>query len=226
MIAVTNCEEKSQKKFRSKIKPYLNSSSRKCVKLRSVRPEGKSKPTTELGDVDDTPLGDVNYLLNADLMLAVSHAIEDMASEVKDGELLSTFQDLGNFEPQRKRYRELSQNLSSVRVVGCGEPPKRCGKTEFVRFCSDDLARYWVVSLASDCSHAALVCQQVNKTDQFKEKLFVGFYTFNPFFVRSIHRHFSLMMVGLGKVIKNWQIEMNLPVLTQKELKKYLKDSQ
>ena len=40
-------------------------------------------------------------------MLAISHAIEDIAGEVRRGELMSTFQDFKNFLPHKSRYKSL-----------------------------------------------------------------------------------------------------------------------
>ncbi|NDE85893.1 MAG: hypothetical protein EB056_07745, partial [Verrucomicrobia bacterium] len=109
MICRTSEEKKSERLFRSCIKPYLKAKKPRTVpaspKYRSGR-DGK----------ENLPTSDVTHLFNHEAMLAVSHAIEDLAADIGEGELVSTFQHVNHFVPQRDRYLNLAKRLDAVRV--------------------------------------------------------------------------------------------------------------
>jgi hypothetical protein len=168
-------------------------------------PKARGKKAITLGDMVTIPESDIIHLFNNEAMLAVSHAIEDLASEQREGELISTFQKMKNFLPQKKRYTGLSKDLDSVRVWGEGEPPKRCGRIDFIPIFRPELFKYWIVLFSSTKVKAVLICRQVNQSEVFTEKLFAGFYSFNPFLVESVRRQFNLMSCGLDYVVNQWE---------------------
>ncbi|NJK92450.1 MAG: hypothetical protein HC904_11820 [Blastochloris sp.] len=236
MIAVTRDEESANQKFRAKLKKYVESGNSKCIKVKSTPAPGllsskkgkaKSKKKksdtvmTTLGELVNIPEHDITHLFNNEAMLAVSHAIEDMASEYREGELISTFQRLENFGPQKKRYVGLSKDLDAVRVWGEGTPPKGCSRIDFIPIFRPELMRYWVVLFASPKASAVLVCRQVNQTDSFQKKIFAGFYSFNPFLVESIRRQFNLMSCGLDYIVNEWEKDYHFGSPALKEINRY-----
>ena len=156
-------------------------------------------------------------------MLAISHAIEDIASETRQGELIATFQDFDNFLPEKNRYKSLAEDLDAVRVWGFGKVPNKCGKVDFIQTTEDRLRRYWLVLFDSEHTRAVLLCKQVNKASKFADKKFIGFYSFNPYLVQSIRWRFNLLSCGLTKVIAHWEKTFPFPDLKMCDLERYLK---
>jgi hypothetical protein len=96
-------------------------------------------------------------------------------------------------------------------VWGNGKIPKPVEGIDFIH--ADDLrvANYWMVLFESERVSALLLCRQKNKTDVFPKKKFVGFYTFNPFLVESVRRHFNLLTSGLPGLVEQWEKLIDLP---------------
>lgn len=220
MIAETRQEQRTRRRFVSKLKPYVQSLDPRCLPVE--RSAGKKKAT--LGDLVAVPQGDITHVFNNEAMLAISHAIEDLASEVREGELIATFQKLENFKPQKKRYQGLAKDLDAVRVWGSGMIPARCPSIDFIPIFRPEMERYWIVVFCSPEHHAVLVCRQINNATDFADKVFAGFYSFNPFLVESIRRHFNLMSCGLDGVVSAWEREFRLPSMSLKEINGLLAD--
>lgn len=119
------------------------------------------------------------YLFDAEAMLAVGHAIEDLALDAAAGRLLAVFQEFKQFEPMRERYWQLGATLDEVQVLGYGRKPARNGRVKYGHLGQSPLKDFWVVLYEGRRQQALLFCRQVNKTGLFEEKKFVGFYTFD-----------------------------------------------
>ena len=221
MLAKTKCERQTTKTFQAKLKPYRHhfekGSGSVCVH------RGREQRTVRLGNLVKVPDSDLHHVMEPEAMLAISHAIEDIAGEVRKGELIATFQDFKNFLPEKNRYLSLAEDLDAVRVWGCGEVPKKCGKVDFVQTNDERLRRYWLVLFDSPDARAVLVGRQVNKAAKFEDKKFVGFYSFNPYLVQSIRWRFNLLSCGLSKIIAHWEKSVSLPDLKMCDLERYLK---
>jgi hypothetical protein len=215
MLVKTNCERTTNKKFKAKLKPYHHHFE-KCPKAVAVH-HGRDKGTVRLGDLVTIPDSDLHHVMDPEAMLAISHAIEDIAAEERKGELIATFQDFKNFLPSKNRYMSLAEDLDAVRVWGAGTIPKKCGKVDFVQV-DDKLLRYWLVLFESEHSRAVLLGKQVNKATEFADKKFIGFYSFNPYLVQSIRWRFNLLSCGLSRVISHWEKSFPFPVLKMKDL--------
>jgi hypothetical protein len=198
MICRTSEEKKSERLFRSRIKPYL-----KVKKTRTVPASRKYRSRS--AQKVELPISDVTHLFNHEAMLAVSHAIEDLAEHIGEGELISTFQHVNHFTPQRQRYLTLAKCLDAVRVWAEGEPPANTASIDFIPIFHPELTRYWVVLFDSEEIHAVLFCKQANGCCEFPKKVFSGFYSFNPFLVRCIRRRFSLLACGMDGVISDFE---------------------
>jgi hypothetical protein len=216
MLAKTKCEKATTKRFKAKLKPYHHHFDR-CSKAIAVH-HGRSQEKVRLGDLVTIPDSDLHHVMDSEAMLAISHAIEDIAGEERKGELIATFQDFKNFAPYRARYMGLADDLDAVRVWGCGRPPEKCGKVDFIVADEAKLLRYWLVLFDSADTRAVLLCKQVNKAEKFEDKKFLGFYSFNPYLVQSIRWRFNLLSCGLTRVISHWEKSFPFPDLKMRDL--------
>jgi hypothetical protein len=221
MLAKTSCEKATTKKFRAKLKPYHHHFDR-CPKAIAVH-HGRSSGKVRLGDVVTIPDSDLHHVMDPEAMLAISHAIEDIAGEERRGELIATFQNFENFLPHRARYMSLAEDLDAVRVWGCGKPPQKCGKVDFIVADDAKLLRYWLVLFDSPHARAVLLCKQVNKAEKFEDKKFLGFYSFNPYLVQSIRWRFNLLSCGLTRVIAHWERSFPFPDLKMRDLDRMIR---
>jgi hypothetical protein len=221
MIAKTNCEKATTKRFKAKLKPYHHHF-KECSKAVCVH-NGRLQHQVRLGDLVTIPDSDLHHVMDAAAMLAISHAIEDIAAEERRGELIATFQDFKNFLPYRNRYIGLAEELDAVRVWGCGKVPQKCGKVDFVQADEQKLLKYWLVLFDSEPTRAVLLCKQVNRAEKFEEKKFIGFYSFNPYLVQSIRWRFNLLSCGLSRVISHWEKSFPFPDLKMRDLDRLIR---
>lgn len=128
------------------------------------------------------------YGVDAETMVAASHAIEDLALDEANGFLLASFQDIQNFESQRERYWQVAATIDEVQVVFGGAKPRRDGRVSFVSMNGTVLERYWVVLYQGRRSQALLLSRQTNDANAVEEKTFTGFYTFDPRIIEKVRR--------------------------------------
>jgi hypothetical protein len=224
MLLDTEGQSVTSRKFNTLLNGYLQDSGSAIVKPAYTNgATTKRRSAIKLGDVVRIPETDITHVYNNEAMLAISHAIEDLASETRQGELISTFQELANFQPQKKRYQGLAKDLDAVRVWGNGAIPSGCPGVDFIPIFRPELLRYWMVLFASPDTHAVLLCRQINDSKDFRKKVFAGFYSFNPFLVESVKRHFNLMSVGLDKLIRQWEKDLAIPTISLSAINKLFK---
>ena len=221
MLAKTPCERATTSRFKAKLKPYHHHFE-KCSKAVRVH-HGRTQDKVRLGEVVKIPDSDLHHVMEPEAILAISHAIEDLAGETRRGELIATFQDFKNFLPEKKRFISLAEDLDAVRVWGSGTVPKNCGKIDFIETDEQRMKRYWLVLFDSPDSRAVLLCKQVNRATDFHDKKFIGFYSFNPYLVQSIRWRFNLLSCGLSRVMSHWEKSFAFPDLKMCDLERYLK---
>jgi hypothetical protein len=221
MLAKTSCEKATTKRFKAKLKPYHHHFHR-CSKAVAVH-HGRSQDKVRLGDLVTIPDSDLHHVMDADAMLAISYAIEDVAGEERQGELIATFQNFDNFLPHKTRYMSLAEDIDAVRVWGSGKPPQKCGKVDFIVADDPKLLRYWLVLFDSPKTRAVLLCKQVNKAEKFEDKKFLGFYSFNPYLVQSIRWRFNLLSCGLSRVMSHWERSFPFPDLKMRDLDRMIR---
>ena len=221
MLAKTNCERATTKRFKAKLKPYHHHF-KDCSKAVCVH-HGRSHAKVRLGDLVTIPDSDLHHVMDSKAMLAISHAIEDVAAEERQGELIATFQDFKNFLPHKNRYIGLAEGLDTVRVWGCGQVPQKCGKVDFIQADEQRLLRYWLVLFDSEHTRAVLLCKQVNRAEKFEDKKFLGFYSFNPYLVQSIRWRFNLLSCGLSGVMSHWEKSFPFPDLKMRDLDRLIR---
>lgn len=201
MIAETACERNAGRKFQEFIERHRDEGSKGAFTINRCRETDR----VTLGDAVYVPKSDVHHVLDSDIMLGVSHAIEDLAEDIGEGELIATFQEFKNFEPQRDRYNRLARRLNAVRVWGSGPKPKGCPKIDFISAADPKVKRYWLVLFDSPRCRAILLCRQLNRAKTFDKKHFIGFYSFNPYLVQSVRWRFNLLSSGLSRILAHWE---------------------
>ena len=217
MFAPSSSEAKTAGRFKKKLRLPAAGDTPRLLRLRKC-PETKKT----LGEAVFIPEHDLIHVFDGDTLLAVSHAIEDLASETGAGELIATFQSFENFLPSRKRYAGLARDLDAVRVWGSGPIPKGCPGVDFIQSENARLMRYWLVLFEGPNDHAVLVCKQLNNAAETEKKKFVGFYSFCPYLVQSIRWRFNLVSSGLNKVVKHFEASFSLPDVKMSDLGPFL----
>ena len=136
------------------------------------------------------------YLFDAEAILAVSHAIEELALEEANGFLLATMQEFKHFEPHRERYWQLAATIEEARVIAKGKRPPRHGHLKFFAMNRQTLAEFWTVLYQGHRRQAMLVCRQANGAKVFEQKRFDGFYTFNAGLIERVRREIEEILAG------------------------------
>jgi hypothetical protein len=142
------------------------------------------------GDLADNTF----YGVDAETMVAASHAIEDLALDEANGFLLASFQDIHNFESQRERYWQIAATIDEVQVIYGGTKPRRDGRVRFASMKGTALERYWVVLYQGRRAQALLLSRQTNVTTAVEEKTFAGFYSFDARIIASVRREVGQML--------------------------------
>lgn len=223
MLVLNSLERKIQKAFEPRLREHFGEK-REALFYRISHPRGSKHATlrpVETGTALHIPKNDATHIYNGAAMLAISHAIEDFAEGIGNGELVATFQKMENFLGEKKRYVALSRKLDSVRVSGEGIPPKGCPKIDFIPTFHHELNRYWIVSYSNPTESVVLIAKQINKETIFEKKLYYGFYTFNPFLAQSIRRKLLLASCGLGSIIDLWVKQHHIPTISSRDLNAY-----
>ena len=136
------------------------------------------------------------YGLDAEAMVALSHAIEDVALDEANGRLLASFQDSRNFESQRERYWQLAATIEEVRVLTAQKKPRRQGCLKRFDLLPPALAPYWVVMYQGRRAQVLALSRQTNDTAIISEKQFIGFYTFDAQIIERVREELGLALKG------------------------------
>jgi hypothetical protein len=139
---------------------------------------------------------DTFYGLDADTMLAITHAVEDLALEAAEGQLLVSFQDLRFFNDHRERYWQLAATLEGVRVMGGGRLPQPEPGIQFLKINQPGLNRFWIVLYQGRQAAILLIGRQVNDTAFIPDKRFLGSYTFDRRVIERIHANLEAVIAG------------------------------
>jgi hypothetical protein len=148
---------------------------------------GKRVRKVSQGELTDNTF----YGVDAETMVAASHAIEDLALDEANGFLLASFQDIQNFESQRERYWQVAATIDEVQVIYGGAKPRRDGRVRFASMKGTALERYWVVLYQGRRAQALLLSRQTNAATAVEEKTFAGFYTFDARIIENVRREIS-----------------------------------
>jgi len=145
------------------------------------------------------------YCFDAEAILAVSHAIEELALEEANGFLLATMQEFKNFEPHRERYWQLAATLEDAWVIAKGRRLPRHGQLKFIATDDTTLAPFWTVLYQGHHREAMLVSRQVNGAKIFEQKRFDGFYTFHPSLILRVRRDIEEILRGRASRMREFE---------------------
>lgn len=122
----------------------------------------------------------VFYDFDADSLVAIWHAVEDIALEEAKGSLLAAVQEFSWLESQRERYEQLALTLDEVRVIGTGSAPRRNPRLKLMTDKKGTFNRFRAILYSGPRTEVAFVAEQTNKGRDFDARRFNGFYTFEP----------------------------------------------
>jgi hypothetical protein len=142
------------------------------------------------------PQPNVFYGLDANAMLAFTHAVEETALEEAEGSLLVSFQDLRYFDAHRERYWQLAATIQEVCVLGAGRKP-RPEKGVLFRMVGHTVLRdFWIVLREGRRGQVLLVGRQTNRTEFIPSKKFLSYYTFNPTLIGRMRANINAILAG------------------------------
>ena len=144
------------------------------------------------------------YIFDADAMCAVGHAIEDLALEEANGQVMSAFQHFGNFETHRERYCQLAATVDRVQALAAGPKPRAVRRIQFIRDSKSAGKAFWMVSYEGHHRHALLVCRQMNRPEYFEDGKYTGFYTFDPHLVSRFRNDMIESAKGAGSDLREF----------------------
>jgi hypothetical protein len=162
----------SHSEFVERIQEYLPSNAEIC----RTDAEGRSDGTNVGSDVSENDF----YLFDAEALSALSHAIEEIALEEARGEFLAAIQNFDQFESLQERLWQLAATLDNVQIIASGTTPQPHGHLKFCNAGQSLLNNFWILLFKGPENQILFLCEQANKTANFDEKKFIGFYTFNP----------------------------------------------
>jgi len=157
---------------------------------------------------------EVFHGLDADAMLAMTHAIEEIAMEEADGRLMVSFQDFRHFMDHRERYEQLSATLDEVTVLGVGRKPDALNRVRFRGVDGTALRHYWIAAYRGRRSQVILAGRQINETRFIPRKRFVGFYSLASSAVNRLWSNVDTVAAGRADALhefERWQ-ELDLAV--------------
>ena len=141
--------------------------------------------------------GNTFYLLDSETMLAVSHAIEELAMDEANGRLLASFQNFSAFASHREKYRSMADTIDDVVVVGSGRKPRPAGRIKFISADKSAMSAFWVVLYQGRRTHALLMSRQCNEAEEIEAKRFTGFYTFDERLIARVRHDIECLLGGV-----------------------------
>ena len=140
--------------------------------------------------------GNTFYLMDAEAMLAASHAIEDLALDEANGRMLASFQDFAGFSSHRERYCQLAATVDEVIVAGTGKKPRPCKRLRFVSADGTALTSFWIVIYQGRRTQAMVLSRQTRETAGLDQRSFFGFYTFDPRLIERVRQDIDALLGG------------------------------
>ena len=151
----------------------------------------------DAGNALDEGLADnVFYNFDADSVLAIWHAVEDIALEEGSGSLVAAIQEFPWFESQRERYESLALTLDQVEVIGAGPLPRRIPRLKFVADKKGAMKKFRALVYEGPHVEVAFVTEQENGAKDFEARRFTGFYTFEAGLVGRLRADLMELLAG------------------------------
>lgn len=138
----------------------------------------------------------VFYEFDADSLVAIWHAVEDIALEEGGGSLIAGIQEFSWFESQRDRYEQLGLTLDKVELIGAGALPRRTARISFVPDKKGAVKRFRGLIYTGPRVQVAFFAEQQNAAKDFDTRRFTGFYTFDEGLIRRLRADFPDLLAG------------------------------
>jgi hypothetical protein len=146
----------------------------------------------------------VFYLFDSEAMLAMSHAIEELALDEANGTLLAIFGCFKDFEPHRERYWQLAATLKDVRVLASGKKPRQHGHLRFLTTRKSGLNSLCAVVYEGGRANALLLgCADPAK--HAGDHRFVGFYSLNNQVIARLRQDIDRLIDGRSSTFREFK---------------------
>ena len=170
--------------------------------------------------LDSGLAADVFYDFDADSLLAIWHAVEDIALEEGSGSMVAAVQEFRWVESQRERYESLALTLEQIELIGTGAMPRRIPHLKFVADKKGSAKKFRALVYEGPHTQVAFVTEQQNQAKDFEARRFTGFYTFEAGLVgrlRADLMEFSFREFARQRAIYDAGREIQRELANQKE---------
>lgn len=184
--AVTGNRRLSNDGFMTRVREYL-----------TMEATARQIDGAEGGNALDQGLADnLFYEFDADSVLAIWHAVEDIALEEGKGSLLAAMQEFSWFEAHRERYEQLGLTLDKVELAGTGSAPRRAARLKFLPDKKSVGKAFRGVVYEGPRVRVAFFGEQANQAKDFESRRFTGFYTFDEGLIARLRTDFVDLVAG------------------------------
>ena len=136
------------------------------------------------------------YEFDADSVVAIWHAVEDLALEEASGSLVAAIQEFSWVEAHRERYEQLALTVDHVEVIGAGAAPRRMARMKWLADRKGAVKRYRAAIYEGPEVQVAFVAEQANEAKEFEARRFRGFYTFDAGLVARLRADLIDLVAG------------------------------
>lgn len=136
---------------------------------------------------EDLQKRNFRYIFTVDGMTEISHLIENFVlANPRTADMHVSFQFFSRFEDQRETYEELAKAVNRMWLYGVPDvPPPVLPRTTIVDTSNTLLVKYWFVVAYGPGVHMTLLAEEISQGDEnvsLHDRIYEGFYTFNPDF--------------------------------------------
>ena len=144
------------------------------------------------------------YEFDADSLVAIWHAVEDIALEEGAGSLLASMQEFSWFETQRERYEQLGLTVDKVELIGIGAVPRRTAHLKFLPDKKGAAKPFRGLIYAGARVQMAFFAEQKNQAKEFESRRFTGFYTFDEGLIARLRADFLDLVAGRSDTFREF----------------------
>ena len=154
--------------------------------------------------LDQGVADNVFYEFDADAVVAIWHAVEDLALEEASGSLLAAIQEFSWVEAHRERYEQLALTVDHVEVIGTGVAPRRIARMKWVADRKGAGKKFRAAIYEGPQVQVAFVAEQVNDAKEFEGRRFTGFYTFDAGLVARLRADLLDLVAGRSDSLREF----------------------
>lgn len=148
----------------------------RTARLQTIETEGRTGRPVPLPAFEENTF----YLLNGDALLALTHALGDLALEAATGEFTAAIQRFDQFEPLREVCEQLAFTIDRVQVIGAGRAPAPLHRVAFTPDKRGACRRHWMTAYHGPAGAALLLASQRTDAGQFEDRGFTAMLTTHP----------------------------------------------